>query len=205
MSAAMLLFLAGVTLYGAMLVIPLYFQQILGVNVLTTGIFLIPQGVGTLVSRVTAGRLSDTLGARWLVTVGFAITLVGTVPFAVAEASTNQWWLVVVLFVRGIGLGVVTIPLMALGFRGLPHDDIPDASIITRVAQQAGGSFGAAVLTVILAAASTTSGDPVSAFQQSFWWAVDFTIVGMLLALTLPGKMIPPVPVSSREPPTLNS
>lgn len=56
--------------------------------------------------------------------------------------------------VRGIGLGVVTIPLMTPGFRGLAHDDIPDASIITRIAQQVGGSFDAAILAIGLATAT---------------------------------------------------
>lgn len=189
-SATTLLFLAGVTLYGAMLVIPLYFQQLRGESVLVTGLLLIPQGVGTLASRITAGKLSDTMGARVLVLVGFAITLVGTLPFAVAGAHTSLTWLMVVLFVRGIGLGVVTIPLMALGFRGLTHRDIPDASIVTRIAQQVGGSFGAAILTIVLAAAAGGGGDPAAAFHGSFWWAIGFTALGMVLSLLLPGAAV---------------
>ena len=57
----------------------------------------------------------------------------------------------VALFVRGFGLGAVTMPLMAVAFLGLEHEEVPDASIITRIAQQVGGSFGTAVLAVILA------------------------------------------------------
>ena len=45
----------------------------------------------------------------------------------------------------------MTLPLMALGFRGLERSKVPHASIITRIAQQVGGSFGTAVLAVILA------------------------------------------------------
>ncbi|HEY0247930.1 MAG TPA: MDR family MFS transporter [Gryllotalpicola sp.] len=191
-SASLLLFLSGITLYGAMLLLPLYFQELRGTDVLVAGLLLIPQGLGTLASRTLAGRLSDTMGARWLAVGGFLITLLGTLPFAFAGAQTNEWWLMAALFVRGAGLGAVTVPLMALGFRGLERREVPDASIITRIATQVGGSFGSAVLAVILTGALAAAGTPTAlagAFQQSFWWAIGFTVVGMLLSLALPGKV----------------
>ncbi len=113
------------------------------------------------------------------------------------------------LFVRGIGLGVVTIPLMALGFRGLERSEVPDASIITRIASQVGGSFGASVVVVILAGATISTSSTASlsaAFQQSFWWATAFAGVGVLLSLPLPGRLTdttevsPQVPVAAHGP-----
>lgn len=190
-SSSMLLFLSGVTLYGAMILFPLYFQQLRGTTVLVAGLLLIPQGLGTLASRSVAGKLSDTMGSRWLVLAGFLIVLLGTVPFGLADAHTNEWWLMTALFVRGLGLGVVTIPLMALGFRGLERTEVPDASIITRIASQVGGSFGVAVLAVILtgaAASASSTASLASAFQHSFWWAIGFAGVGVLFSLALPGR-----------------
>jgi EmrB/QacA subfamily drug resistance transporter len=194
-SSSLLLFLSGTTLYGAMLLMPLYFQELRGTTVLQAGLLLIPQGLGTLVSRSLSGRLSDTMGARWLAVAGFLIVLLGTLPFALADAHTNQWLLMTALLVRGVGLGTVTVPLMALGFRGLARHEVPDASIITRIAQQVGGSFGTAVLAVILtgattAATSTTTSTAAitGAFQQSFWWAIGFTAAGVFISLALPGR-----------------
>ena len=190
-SASLLLFLSGITLYGAMLLMPLYFQELRGTTVLEAGLLLIPQGLGTLVSRSISGRLSDTIGARLLAVTGFLVVLVGTLPFAFADAHTNEWLLMAALFVRGIGLGTVTVPLMALGFRGLERHEVPDASIITRIAQQVGGSFGTAVLAVILTGATTaaTSASALTgAFQQSFWWAIGFTAAGVLISFALPGR-----------------
>ncbi|GAA4392452.1 MDR family MFS transporter [Tsukamurella soli] len=186
-SSSLLLFLSGVTLYGAMILLPLYFQELRGTSVLMAGVLLVPQGLGTLASRSLAGTLSDVMGARRLVLAGFLIVLLGTLPFGFADAHTNEWWLMAALFVRGIGLGVVTIPLMALGFRGLERSEVPDASIITRIASQVGGSFGVSVLAVILAGAAST-GSLASAFQQSFWWAVGFAGVGVLVSFALPGR-----------------
>ncbi|GAB3570617.1 MDR family MFS transporter [Spelaeicoccus albus] len=191
-SSSILLFLSGITLYGAMLLLPLYFQELRGTTVLIAGLLLIPQGLGTLASRSIAGKLSDAMGARWLVVAGFLIALLGTLPFAYANAHTNEWWLMAALFIRGIGLGVVTIPLMALGFRGMERADVPDASIITRIATQVGGSFGAAVLVVILAGAAVGASSTASltdAFQQAFWWATGFAGAGVLISLVLPGRL----------------
>jgi len=199
-SSSLLLFLSGFTLYGAMLLLPLYFQQLRGTTVLEAGLLLIPQGLGTLLSRSMAGRLSDTIGARWLVATGFVIVGLGTLPFALAGARTSYVLLMAALLVRGVGLGAVTMPLMALGFRGLEHSQVPDASIITRIAQQVGGSFGTAVLAMILTGTLTAATSPdalAGAFRQSFWWALCFTAAGILISLTLPGT----VPAAAPAPP----
>jgi MFS family permease len=190
-SSSLLLFLSGLCLYGAMLLIPLYFQQLRELSALQAGLLMIPQGLGTLASRSLVGKLSDRMGSRWLVVGGFAITTVGTLPFAFAAGSTNYVWLMIALLVRGFGLGAVTVPLMALAFRGLDRAEVPDASIVSRIASQVGGSFGAAVLTVILAGAASaapTGAVAAGAFQQSFWWAVGFALVGAVLSLLLPGR-----------------
>ena len=111
------------------------------------------------------------------------------------------------LLVRGIGLGTVTVPLMALGFRGLERAEVPDASILTRLAQQVGGSFGTAVLAVILtgATAVATSGPTLAAaFQSSFSWAIGFTAAGVLVSVALPGRPSAPTgappPVAAEAP-----
>ncbi len=202
-SSSLLLFLSGITLYGAMLLLPLYFQQLRGTTVLQAGLLLIPQGLGTLLSRSQAGRLSDTVGARWLVATGFTIVALGTLPFAFAGAHTSYLLLMAALLVRGIGLGAVTMPLMALGFRGLERSQVPDASIITRIAQQVGGSFGTAVLAVILTSTLTAATSPTAlegAFRQSFWWALGFTAIGILISLALPGRVPDAAPAVAPEP-----
>jgi EmrB/QacA subfamily drug resistance transporter len=194
-SAAIVQFFTGVSLVGVMLLVPLYFQELRGTTALGAGLILIAQGVGALAVRSFVGRLSDKVGARWLVFSGFLIVLAGTVPFAFADSATNWAVLVAALFVRGVGLGVVTTPLMTAGFRGLPRTDVPDASIISRVSQQIGGSFGGAVLTVVLTSAMTraiasgTRSALVSAFQHSFWWASGFTALGVALSLLLPSSL----------------
>ncbi|MFZ6993006.1 MDR family MFS transporter [Curtobacterium sp. RRHDQ66] len=186
-AAATLMFLMGAALYGGMLLLPLSFQELRGTDALGAGLLLIPQGVGSLLSRSLAGRLTDRIGARLVAVVGFAVVLAATIPFAFADGSTNEWWIALVLVVRGLGLGAVMIPIMAVGFVGLDRPEMPHASTITRLAQQLGGAFGTAVLAVVLSGVAA-GGDAAAAFQQAFWWAIGITGVATVVALVLPGR-----------------
>lgn len=188
-SSSAVLFLSGASLYGSMLLLPLFFQKVQGADVLLAGLLLIPQGVGALLSRTVAGRLTDSIGARWVTIGGFALVGVATIPFAVADAATSTWWLMAVLLVRGIGLGAVMIPVMSVAFVGLDRAEVPHASIITRLAQQVGGSFGVAILAVILEAAvsgAASVADVALGFDAAFWWAIGFTVVAMAVSIALP-------------------
>lgn len=182
--STLLLFLTGAALYGAMLLLPLYWQEIRGEDALGAGLLLIPQGVGALASRTLAGRLTDTIGGRWVAVVGFAVLAVATIPFAYADATTPTWWLLLALLIRGLGFGAVVIPLLTLAYHGLERHEMPDASIVTRVSQQLGGSFGVAVLAVVIASAG--------GFESAFWWSIGFTAFAAVLSLLVPAKQAAP-------------
>lgn len=188
-ASAVLMFLSGVALYGAMLLLPLYWQQVRGEDALGAGLLLVPQGVGALASRTIAGRLTDRVGGRWVAMAGFVILTLATVPFALAADTTATWQLMLALLVRGFGLGAVMIPLMTGAFRGLGREQMPDASIITRISQQLGGSFGVAVLAAILTAAATGTASLAGlagAYDTAFWWATGFSTLAAVLCVLLP-------------------
>jgi EmrB/QacA subfamily drug resistance transporter len=198
-SASAVLFFSGFSLYGAMLLLPLYYQEVRGVSALTAGIMLVPQGIGTLLSRGLAGRLTDRTGARPIAVAGFLIVAAATVPFGFAGPHANAWLLALWLVIRGFGLGAVTIPVMAVAFLGLDKEQIAHSAVVTRMVQQIGGSFGTAVLAVILSGAVTAHhGDPVTGFHFAFWWATAFSALAVPLSLWLPGA-----PHSASTPPAV--
>jgi EmrB/QacA subfamily drug resistance transporter len=189
--AASLMFVSGLSMYGALLLLPLYFQQVRGLSALTAGLLLAPQGLGSLLPRTMAGRLTDRIGPRPVILTGMALAALGTVPFALAGPHTNEVLLCGALVVRGAGLAAATIAVMATAFTGLAPAQVPDASSATRILQQVGGSFGTAVLAVILALQVTRPGTATglaTAFDRTFWWSVGFTVVGALPALLLRPK-----------------
>jgi EmrB/QacA subfamily drug resistance transporter len=187
-SASAVLFFSGFSLYGAMLLMPLYYQDVRGTTALAAGIALVPQGVGSILSRIIAGSNIDRFGSRALALLGFVIVAAATVPFALAGPHTSEWELALWMVIRGFGLGAVTMPVMVAGYIGLDKQEIPHSSVLTRTAQQIGGSFGTAVLAVILEAAiATHRGGLAGAFHVAFWWSAGFSAVAVVLSLWLPG------------------
>jgi EmrB/QacA subfamily drug resistance transporter len=193
--ASGLMFLAGLSIYGAMLLIPLYLQQARGYSALAAGLLLIPQGIGSILPRTITGRLIDRMGSRPVTLVGVILTGLGTIPFALAGPRTSAWFLGAGLVVRGAGLGAATIALMAGAFQGLPKTDVPHASSATRIMQQVGGAFGAAVLVVILAGQvgvhDASQATLAIAFGHTFWWCIAFTALAVILVPLMPGRSAP--------------
>jgi EmrB/QacA subfamily drug resistance transporter len=185
------LFLTGACMYGAMFLLPLFYQELRGRDVLDAALLLIPQGVGSLMTRTIAGRLTDRIGARAVGVAGFVLTALATVPFAFAGAGTSLWWLGAVQLVRGLGLGIVLIPVMTVAFVDIDPADMPDASMITRISQQVGGSFGVAIAAVVLESVATSSHSLSRGFDQAFWWTIGFTVVAALASCFLPGRRAP--------------
>jgi EmrB/QacA subfamily drug resistance transporter len=183
-SASAVLFTSGATLYAAMFLLPLYYQQLRGDSVLDAGLLMIPQGIGALGARIVIGGLVESFGARTVTLAAFLLTAAATVPFALAGRETSLWWLGGVLLVRGLGIGAVLIPSMSVAYQDVPGDGIPHATMTTRIAQQVGASFGTAIVAVALQ--SALAHGATGAFRGAFWWAVGISLAATIPALVLP-------------------
>jgi EmrB/QacA subfamily drug resistance transporter len=183
--------LMGATLFGAMFLLPLYFQQAHGFSPLRSGLVLAPQGVGTALSTFAAGRLTNRVGPRVLVMTGTAVATAATLPFALVGAHTSAAALLAPLFLRGLGLGLVMAPLIAAGYSTLRRASIPQATTTFNILNRVGGSIGTAVLAVILvrglAGGAPTASRVASAYSATFWWALGCTAVTLVAAAFLPG------------------
>ncbi|WP_327673980.1 MDR family MFS transporter [Kitasatospora sp. NBC_00458] len=190
-SSSALLLLGGVSLYGSMMLLPLYFQQVRGEDALGAGLLLVPQGLGALLARGLAGGYVDRVGPRRVALAAFALVAVSTVPFAFVTAGSGEVPLTAALFVRGLALGAAMIAPAGAAYAGLGREEIPDASIITRVAQQVGGSLGIALLAVLLqhaTAGARTPGALADGFGTAFRWSAVLAAAAVPLCLFLPGR-----------------
>lgn len=169
-----LMFLTGLSLFGPMLLLPLFYQQRHGLGVVAAGLMLVPQGVGSLLARGT-GKLTDRIGPRPVVLGGIVLSVVGTLPFALGDASF--WVLGGALVLRGVGLSATNMAVLVGAFAELRHREIPHASSLTRILQQVGGSLGTAVLAVVL---------QQTGFGAAFTWALVFAALTVVPALLLP-------------------
>lgn len=185
-----LLILCGIITNGAMLMLPLYYQEVRGANALYAGLWLLPQGIGMLLTRSWAGKVADRNGSRNIVLISLAGIAVGTLPFAFAGVDTNLIFLAAALLIRGAGLGGLLIAIMMSAYIGLPKEQIPHASIATRIFQTIGGAFGSAILATVsqqqIAGRANSDLHAIAhSFNVSFWWAIGFTMAAAIPALFL--------------------
>ncbi|HEY3686117.1 MAG TPA: DHA2 family efflux MFS transporter permease subunit [Streptosporangiaceae bacterium] len=177
--------LSGLAMFSSMLLLPLYYQQVRGASVIMAGLLLVPQGVGSLLAR-GAGALTDRIGPRPVLLAAIAATVAGTVPFAMADRAGGGL-LAAALVVRGLGLSAANMAVMVGAFQGLDRARLPHASGITRIAQQLGGSFGTAILAVVLQRQLTAHPSaPATAYAHTFALSVALTVLAVVPALLMP-------------------
>ena len=199
-------FIFGVSLFGAMLILPLYYQVVREESALNAGLLLAPQGIGAAMAMPIAGRITDRVGAGRVVPFGILVALLGTSVYTQLTADTSFWVLGVALWVRGLGLGMTMMPAMAAAYQTLSRAAVPRATSLINIIRTVGGSVGTAVLTVVLQRqiASNVGGDgslgaltgtgdvsavaePLAeAFAHTMWWAVGLTALALIPAMFLP-------------------
>lgn len=137
----------GFGLYGGVFIYPLFVQSILGFTPTETGLALIPGGIATAIGVVFCGRvLSRGMDPRILILTGMVIYMVAmwmlghlTPQSGVSDTQTG-------LLVRGLGLGLVFIPISVAAFAGLQGAQIAQGAALYNLMRQLGGSFGIAIL-----------------------------------------------------------
>ena len=186
-AASALNFMSRLSIFGALMLIPLYYQQVRGHNALTAGMLLAPQSLGTMLALPYVGRLTDRIGARPVVLTGIAVTTLGATTYTQVTAHTHDLVLAAALLVWGIGIAAVAVPVMAAAYQGLPPPAIPGATSAITMVQTVGASVGAAVLAAILQSRTAHhTGAPAAAYADTFRWILAFTALALIPALLLP-------------------
>jgi MFS family permease len=187
-SAAGTTFVLGASLFGAMIIMPLYFQLVRGEDAVMTGLLLIPQGVGAAIAMPLAGRFTDRVGGGRVALVGLGVTLLTTLPFVSLHADTSYAVLGAAMVGRGLGIGLTMMPAMTAAYARLRPQDIAHATPQLNVLQRVGGAIGTALLTVVLQHGLTGAHTPAaaaSAFGHTYLWVLLLTAVAAIPAFVL--------------------
>jgi MFS family permease len=172
-----------------MIIMPLYFQLVRGEDAVTTGLLLIPQGIGAAIAMPLAGRFSDRVGGGRVALVGLAVTLVTTLPFIGLQADTSYLLISAAMIGRGLGIGLTMMPAMTAAYAHLRPEDIAHATPQLNVLQRVGGSIGTALLTVVLQHGLTggaqTPAAAADAFGHTYVWVLLLTAVAAIPAFVL--------------------
>ena len=187
-AASIVTFCLGAALFGAMILMPLYFQTVRGEDAISTGLLLIPQGIGGGLGMVLSGRLTQRIGAGRTSLLGGVILAVGTIPFVLVTATTPFGLIGGAMLVRGLGVGLAIMPAMTAAFSVLSREQVNDASPQLTVLQRVGGSLGTAIIAVVLEGQTRhvhTAAAAAAGFGHTYWWVMGATLIGLLPTLLL--------------------
>ena len=211
-AASITTFCLGAALFGAMVLMPLYFQTVRGEDAVTTGLLLIPQGLGAAVAMALSGRATERWGGGVTATIGTAITLVATIPFVLLGANTAFVLIGGAMVIRGFGIGMSIMPAMTAAYAVLTPQQVTHATPQLTTLQRVGGSMGTAILTVVLQGHLETAGTSHSAmanaYGSTFIWVMGITAAALLPTLMLArierrarrGDAVPAAPAKPRLP-----
>ena len=129
--AAVAFLLFTVAYFGALLMIPLYYQMVRGDSALQAGLLLAPQGVGAMITMPIAGRLSDRYGAQRFPVLGIPLIVIGVAPFAFVTDTTPYEVLCGFGFVLGLGMGLTMMPTITAAMNVVPKDAVARTSTVS--------------------------------------------------------------------------
>jgi predicted MFS family arabinose efflux permease len=187
-AASLVTFCLGAALFGAMILMPLYFQVVRGEDALQTGLLLIPQGIGGGLGMALSGRLTERLGGGRTAMIGCLTLVVATIPFTMIGASTPFTVIGVAMVVRGIGIGLSIMPSMTAAFSVLKREQINDASPTLTVLMRVGGSLGTAIIAVVLQghlASAHTQAALAASFAHTYWWVMAVSLAALVPVVLL--------------------
>jgi EmrB/QacA subfamily drug resistance transporter len=149
--ANLVVLLVAFAMFGIFLFLSLYLQNVLGYSAVQTGAAFLPMTILIILIAPIAGRATDRIGSRWLMTVG--MTLIGgqLLYLSTISVDTSYWDILPALLVGGVGMALTMTPSAAAAIRSVPVDKSGVGSAVLNSFRQVGGSIGIAVMGAIVA------------------------------------------------------
>ena len=146
-------FVLGFGLYSSTFIIPIYTQSVLGWSALDAGLILIPSSITTGIMMPMIGKMIQRgVPQAYMVALGFLAFFVFTYwMHNVVTPDTGEEHIFWPLILRGVGLGLLFVPITTLSLSTLKGKEIGEGAAFTGMMRQLGGSFGIAIITTFIA------------------------------------------------------
>ena len=140
---------SGFGLYGLNLVLPLFFQGVLGFSAWQTGLALLPGAIATALSMPIAGRLTSLIDGRISIAAGLAMFAIGAWDMGGLTQSAGYWDIFWPRVLQGFALGFLFVPLTTVTLSGITNAKMANATGLYTLVRQLGGSLGIAILVLL--------------------------------------------------------
>ncbi len=147
----------GLGQFGIFFIMPIYLQNVLGLNAFHTGLLFLIAALTMFVVGPITGFIASKISPKWIVTSGMFIVAIGALVLRNALAiDATGWTLAPGLFIFGVGTAMASAQLTNIVLSSVPQKLSGEASAINATARQVGTSVGIAILGMVLAGAITS-------------------------------------------------
>jgi DHA2 family lincomycin resistance protein-like MFS transporter len=205
--AALLSGLSMLTLLGALIVLPLYLQDVLDLSTLTTGLILLPGGLAMGLLGPFVGRAYDRIGPRPLVVPAAGVLVVALGLMATLDQSSPVGFVIAAHVLLSIGLAMMLTPLMTTALGAVPPQRYSHGSAIVSTLQQVCGAAGAAIFITVMTRRATSISDAgtqdpaalAEGVQSAMLVGVGLAVTAGIVALFLRRPKTPEMPPASGD------
>ncbi|MEU8847327.1 MDR family MFS transporter [Streptomyces sp. NPDC048564] len=150
--SAVISFIVGFAMFGAMTYLPTFLQVVQGVSPTTSGLHMLPMVAGMLLASTGSGQIVSRTG-RWKVfpIAGTGVTTLGLLLLHQLDMDSSAWEMSVYFFVFGLGLGLVMQVLVLIVQNAVSYEDLGVATSGATFFRSIGASFGVAIFGTIFA------------------------------------------------------
>ncbi|WP_040908738.1 MDR family MFS transporter [Streptomyces griseoflavus] len=150
--SAVISFIIGFAMFGAMTYLPTFLQVVHGITPTMSGVHMLPMVAGMLLSSTGSGQIVSRTG-RWKVfpIAGTAVTTLGLLLLHQLDAHSSTAGMSAYFFVFGLGLGLVMQVLVLIVQNAVPYEDLGVATSGATFFRSIGASFGVAIFGTIFA------------------------------------------------------
>ncbi|MFJ6356755.1 DHA2 family efflux MFS transporter permease subunit [Pseudarthrobacter oxydans] len=179
--SVLLMVVAMMALFGGVILLPLYLQEVRGLGSLETGLALLPGGLAMGLLGPVIGRLFDKVGPLPLTVSGSVLMVLSLWQFSMLDAGTAVAWIVTLHVGLSFGLALLFTPAFTTGLNPLPPHLYSHGSAIMSTTQQVAGAAGTALLVSIFAVVSAASG-LVAGMSAAFLTATVISLAAVVLS-----------------------
>ncbi|MET7512658.1 MFS transporter [Streptomyces sp. NPDC005480] len=148
--SAVISFVVGFAMFGAMTYLPTFLQVVQGISPTLSGVHMLPMVIGLLLSSTASGQIVSRTG-RWKVfpVVGTGVTTIGLLLLHQLDENSSTGEMSAYFFVFGLGLGLVMQVLVLIVQNAVSYEDLGVATSGATFFRSIGASFGVAIFGTI--------------------------------------------------------
>ncbi|GGS19403.1 MFS transporter [Streptomyces parvus] len=193
---AVISFVIGFAMFGAMTYLPTFLQVVHDITPTMSGVHMLPMVFGLLITSTASGQIVSRTG-RWKVfpLAGTALTTAGLLLLHNLDENSSTWLMSAYFFVFGAGLGLVMQVLVLVAQNSVSYQDLGVATSGATFFRSIGSAFGVAVFGTVFANRLTgqltdaLAGQPLPPGIDAGSLSADPRAIGQLPADLRPGVL----------------